>query len=175
MDFHPIDYLLNTCYPCIGSLKREWNNEVCSGTESDCGRCLEGYFEGSAEANSECLPSREINVTKSKISYVPDGATVNLKCAFAEHVSECVWERRGQVIEIGGRYQYIAENKGSSIKDCSIRIKKFKEIDVGEWECSSPATSNTYPICNLNTILRLTHGEVITVDHNHYLLVPVGE
>jgi len=132
------------CFPCKTSLNRQWkesNIENCSGRNDDCGQCIEGYEFDSPGVT--CNPKSSITVSQSGVAFIPNASQViTLTCKFSKPV-DCVWLRRENHLEIGGRYTYLNDHNGINTMDCSITIDPFVyNIDYGKWECTDFADSS---------------------------------
>jgi len=75
---------------------------------------------------------------------ITSGSTILLQCYFHHNVN-CVWVRRGILIYIGQRYAYEFGN-GVATTDCTLMIRNFTDIDIGEWQCESLGDDNTLSI-----------------------------
>ena len=77
-----------------------------------------------------------ITVSQNGVAFIPNTTQeVILTCKFSKPV-DCVWLRRENHLEIGGRYTYTNNLKGINTMDCTIKVNPvvFK-IDYGRWEC----------------------------------------
>ncbi|GAB6026792.1 hypothetical protein CHUAL_013288 [Chamberlinius hualienensis] len=80
---------------------------------------------------------------------------VTLNCEF-DNIGNCAWLRNNDHVEIEGRYSFTKSHNGG-IKDCSITIKEVRDVDFGDWQCTSMADSDSNAK-TLNTIkLRLAN------------------
>jgi len=154
------------CYSCDTIMTREWRHDLpdkCLGTKQDCGDCLAGYYAHKDGEKCSILTSG-ITVKNHQTTFLPNGASVIIPCLFNENV-DCVWQRRGQHVAIGNRYQLKIGN-GLRTKDCSIQIAKFNNnIDYGEWTCESMADSSSNS--KTQVVVNLSNERVKTIKSSY--------
>lgn len=94
------------------------------------------------------LEPQVLMVNESEKALIPYGKPVILLCNFKKEV-DCGWTRPGLALgyPMTGSYLNTGQN-GRNTKDCSFRIDRFQDNDVGDWQCSGKETNSGKKVSN---------------------------
>lgn len=168
LTMHPA--IATSCYPCASKANREWNVDICKGDIKDCGNCLYGFDD----MEGKCQKKTEIEIKTNSSVFIYRGTTVHFDCYFSQPV-DCAWHRRGHHLLIDGRYSYKGDHNGLQTLDCSLTIKSFRDIDVGQWKCESMATSSQSAMSSTHAYLHLLDENTVIAKEETKMTIPPGE
>ncbi|GAB6029527.1 hypothetical protein CHUAL_005277 [Chamberlinius hualienensis] len=124
-----------------------------------------GYIDG----NDNELISDSVLVTEAlkffenlEDKQVSLGDDVVFDCKFNAPVT-CSWLRDHNVVTINGRYSYVDDGNEPK-RDCSLKIKNVKDIDIDTWSCGG--TADTEPNQFVIRNMRLTLNDEASLDES---------